>query len=97
MYFSLCDVFVGEINGFTTRFVGFSVFVSNTTNREEGSLCFHDNGIFNRSSIPVVITLNCEIQGRYVIYFNQRSGTQPSYYSPEAYVDLCELEVYGEK
>lgn len=97
MYFSLCDVFVGESNGYTTRFVGFSVFVSNTTNKEEGSLCFHDNGIFNQSTIPAVLTLNCEMQGRYVIYFNQRSGMQPSYYYPEAYVELCELEVYGEK
>lgn len=96
MYFSLYDVFVGESNGFTSRFVGFSVFVSNTTNKEDGSLCFHDSEIFNQSTIPAVLTLNCEMLGRYVIYFNQRSGTQPSYYSPDAYVELCELEVYGE-
>lgn len=96
-YNSLYDVFVGVSNGYTTRFVGFYVFVSNTTNKEDGSLCFHDNEMFNQSTIPAVLTLNCEMQGRYVIYFNQRSGTQPSYYSSHAYVELCELEVYGEK
>lgn len=97
MHISFYVVFVDVTNGYTARFLGFSVFVSNTTNKEDGTLCFHDNEIFNRSTIPAVLKLNCEIQGRYVIYFNQRSAMQPSYYSPEAYVELCELEVYGEK
>lgn len=61
MYFSFCDVFVGEINGFMIWFVGFFVFVFNMINREEGFFCFYDNGIFNWLFILVVIMLNCEI------------------------------------
>lgn len=89
--------FVDASNGFTTRFVGFYVYVSNTTHKENGSLCFHDNEIFNQSTIPAVLTLNCEMQGRYVIYFNERKIAQPSYYSEGANVELCEFEVYGEQ
>lgn len=84
-----------EANGFTGVFVGFYVFVSNTTNKDEGQLCFHDDGHFNRSTIPAVLTLNCTLYGRYVIYFNERVPGQPAYYYEFVETDLCEFEVYG--
>nr|XP_022305757.1 uncharacterized protein LOC111112519 [Crassostrea virginica] len=31
-----------EDNGFTRYFLGFSVYISNTTNKEDGVLCFRD-------------------------------------------------------
>lgn len=84
-----------ESNGHTTRFLGFSVYVSNTKNKRDGSICFHDNGYYNLSTIPVVLTLNCNLYGRYVIYYNERKQGQPPYYSSDAYIDMCEIEVYG--
>lgn len=77
------------------RFLGFSVYVSNTTDKEDGSICFYDNEFYTPSTIPEIPTLNCEMHGRYVIYYNERKQEQPSYYSNEAFVELCEFEVYG--
>nr|XP_022299957.1 receptor-type tyrosine-protein phosphatase T-like isoform X2 [Crassostrea virginica] len=84
-----------ENNGFRATFLGFYVYVSNTTNRNEGHICFHDNGYFNISTIPPVLTLNCSLHGKYVIYYNERISGQPSYYSPFSEINLCEFEIYG--
>lgn len=35
------------------------------------------------------------MHGIYVIFYNERKQGQPSYYDPEAFVELCEFEVYG--
>lgn len=80
-----------------TRFLGFSVYVSNTTNKEDGSNCFADNKHYNLSTIPAILSLSCEMHGRYVIYYNERKQGQPSYYSSEAFVELCEFEVNGKQ
>lgn len=90
----ICSLLI-ENNGFRATFLGFYVYVSNTTNRNEGHICFHDNGYFNISTIPPVLTLNCSLHGKYVIYYNERISGQPSYYSPFSEINLCEFEIYG--
>ena len=75
---------------------GFFLYVSNTTFKEDRHLCFHEIQTV-KSPLSEDQRINCSATGRYVIYYNERSPdvTYPSYYSPYAYYELCELEVYG--
>nr|XP_022310311.1 uncharacterized protein LOC111115761 [Crassostrea virginica] len=79
----------------TGLFLGFSVYISNTANKEDGVLCFRDTN-YTRATIPNPVNITCPYHGRYVIYYNNR--TNPPY--PHGYYDvvrtnLCEVEVYG--
>lgn len=86
----------GASNDLTRHFLGFSIYVSNTTDKLQGTLCFKDVN-FTLDTIPAVVTVICPVHGQYVIYYNERLA-EKSY--PENYLysvgnNVCEVEVYG--
>lgn len=100
MYFRvLSDIFYTflSIEGpgpFVNRMAAFSLYVSNTTFKEQGYLCYKDQ---SGGKPSVKQNISCSIYGRYVIYYNERSRDQnSSFLSRYAFNELCEVEVYGE-
>ena len=56
-------------SSFPSMFLGFSIYVSNTTDKLKGTLCYKDTE-FNTSTIPSVVNTTCLVHGQYVISYN---------------------------
>ena len=71
------------------------MYISNTTNKEDGVLCFRDTK-YSGVTIPNPVNITCHHHGRYVIYYNNRTHKPyPDGYSAFVWTALCEVEVYG--
>lgn len=76
------------------RFAGFSLYVSNTTDRHDGYLCYKDG-----PKLPLLdFITNCLTIGRFVIFYNERlkKAIYPDNYQTFSVVtELCEVTVTG--
>lgn len=61
-------------NTIASLFLGFSVYISNTTTKEDGALCFKDI-VYTKETIPNPLNISCRLNGRFVIYYNNRTNT----------------------
>lgn len=89
---------MGANIGLLQRFLGFSLYVSNTTHISDGALCFKDTNFTTRDFIyHGSLNITCPVHGQYVIYYNERLAgvTYPTDYSKYAYSELCEVEIFG--
>ena len=87
----------GPSSAYTKTFLGFSLYISNTTDKFQGTLCFKDSK-YTLSTIPPVVNITCPVHGKYVIYYNERlvGVSYPPDYQPYGAENLlCEVEVYG--
>lgn len=76
------------------RFAGFSLYVSNTTDRHDGYLCYKDGPELP----PLDFNTNCTRHGQYVIFYNERLNVinYPStYVTANVITELCEVTVTG--
>ncbi|XP_033729633.1 platelet endothelial aggregation receptor 1-like [Pecten maximus] len=78
------------------RLAGYQLYVSNTTTSpRDGVLCYEDTSSI-RSAVKLVATHQCPYIGQYVTMYNYRNNTpRYSWYSDEAFLELCEVQVFG--
>lgn len=77
------------------RLAGFSIYVSNTGNVQDSTLCYKDGP----PQLPLLnFTIECIESGRYVIFYNERLDgvSYPTGYElVNVFTELCEVIVKG--
>lgn len=77
------------------RFAGFSLYVSNSGVIQDSTLCYKDGPQLP----PLNFTIICAEFGRFVIFYNERTGgvvDYPSGYELDnVFTELCEVIVQG--
>ena len=80
--------FLDTSNSYSGRFIGNSVYISNTTHKENGVLCFRDT-IYTRAIIPNLVNITCSYHGGYIIYYNNKTNKPYLYgYTTHAFNEL---------
>ncbi|XP_061185178.1 multiple epidermal growth factor-like domains protein 10 [Saccostrea echinata] len=75
------------------RFAGFALYLSNSTNKDEGYMCYKDGPELP----PLDFTTTCIGYGQYITFYNERleNYTYPEGYAYLSYTELCEVIVQG--
>ena len=70
--------------------MGFSLYVSNSTDKDVGYLCLK-----NTQFPTPKVNIDCVVHGQFVTFYNERKPGDPLNYSKLVYNEICEVEVYG--
>ncbi|OWF40811.1 Fucolectin-6 [Mizuhopecten yessoensis] len=83
--------------GYGSRFAGYQIFVSNTTDLNNGQLCYEDAST-TVAEVATVKSHQCQHVAQYVTIYNYRNTPTKRYhwYSTYAILELCEVLVFGE-
>ncbi|XP_069125794.1 receptor-type tyrosine-protein phosphatase mu-like [Argopecten irradians] len=80
--------------GFADRFAGYQIYVYNTTGVSP-TLCYSDMSS-DISDVKLTVTHQCPYVTRYVKVYNYRVNPKRQYwYSDDAILELCEVQVWG--
>ncbi|XP_062571468.1 uncharacterized protein LOC134233508 [Saccostrea cucullata] len=78
------------------RLAGFSLYISNTSRREDGYLCYEDLSTLGLPDLD--FSTRCIKYGRFVIFYNERMDQKfysSSRYENPALTELCDVVVQG--
>ncbi|XP_069128627.1 cell death abnormality protein 1-like [Argopecten irradians] len=77
------------------RIAGYQLYVSITTNWRTGVLCYQDNS-GDIAEVKLIQNHQCRYVGRYVtININRESRKPYDWYSDDAVIGVCEVQVFG--
>ncbi|XP_021361963.1 receptor-type tyrosine-protein phosphatase epsilon-like isoform X2 [Mizuhopecten yessoensis] len=76
------------------RFAGYEIFLSNTQDWTLGTRC-HKDTTAELGSMAVTQYITCPGVSRYLTIYNDRREEAKTWYSTDAILELCEVQVYG--
>ncbi|XP_021349152.1 scavenger receptor class F member 1-like [Mizuhopecten yessoensis] len=83
-----------EDDGYLHRLAGYQIYLSNTTIWRTEDACYQDTTP-DLASMSSVQTVACPGVARYLTIYNDRRVKSFTWYSDDAFLELCEVEVYG--
>ncbi|XP_033729657.1 scavenger receptor class F member 1-like [Pecten maximus] len=83
-------------DNFQHRLAGYQLYVSNSTSTPTGGVLCYEDTSSTRNAVQLVVTHQCPYVGRYVTVYNHRNNPKRySWYSDDAILMLCEVQVFG--
>ncbi|XP_021348516.1 uncharacterized protein LOC110447267, partial [Mizuhopecten yessoensis] len=76
------------------RFGGFQIYQSNTSDWRNGYLCYKDT-TSTSAALSLIPQIPCTGSAQYLTIYSDRRSGGLEWYSTNAYLELCEVEVYG--
>ncbi|XP_021349703.1 cell death abnormality protein 1-like isoform X2 [Mizuhopecten yessoensis] len=79
---------------FLSRLAGYEVYLSYTQDWTSGTRC-HKDTTADLASVSVIQNVQCPGVARYLTIYNDRRVKAKAWYSDDAILELCEVQVYG--
>ncbi|XP_021359206.1 cell death abnormality protein 1-like [Mizuhopecten yessoensis] len=76
------------------RFGGYQIYQSNTSDWRNGYLC-HKDTPSTAAALSLTPHIQCTVSAQYLTIYSDRRSGGLSWYSDNAILELCEVEVYG--